>query len=116
MIRKSAHLNNAGQIRNEYKLSDIIDNVKKRDEATQRLEQREDASMMGRGAMTDKQWIAQIDKVSDPVEVLKLVQDNEDYLGFDPYFRDIRDAILRAVARALAKAEAVSSKEQGNDR
>ncbi len=55
--------------------------------------------------MTDAEWIATLDKVTDPVEALGIVLENEDYFGFDPYYRDIRGAVLGMAQRVYNAAK-----------
>ena len=45
--------------------------------------------------MTDSEWIKEIKTITDPVKMLRTIIDNEQYFGFDPYYKDIREAILK---------------------
>ncbi len=49
----------------------------------------------------DAEWIATFGKIHDPLEALKLIIENESFFGFDPYYRDIRDAVLGVGERVL---------------
>jgi hypothetical protein len=49
--------------------------------------------------MTDAEWIKSLDKVRDPREALRLIAENEMYFGFDPYYRDIRAALVQMAER-----------------
>lgn len=44
--------------------------------------------------MTDKQRLAAIRRITNPVTMLKCIVENEGYFGFDPYYRDIRETVL----------------------
>ena len=44
--------------------------------------------------MTDKEWIAMVKQITDPYIMLQTIVDSEQYLGFDPYYKDLRDAML----------------------
>lgn len=49
--------------------------------------------------MGDKEWLAKIASVTDPKEACRLLAENENYLGFDPYYRDIREALINMCER-----------------
>jgi hypothetical protein len=49
--------------------------------------------------MNDDNLITAWSKVTDPKEALKLILENEDYFGYDPYFRDLRAALLEMAER-----------------
>lgn len=61
--------------------------------------------------MTDAQYIAQFDKVTDPAEALRVIVGNEHYLGYDPYYKDIRAALMK-LAERLAAPNSPNVKEQ----
>ena len=44
--------------------------------------------------MLDSEWIEQVKKISNPVEMLQCIVDNEEYFGYDPYYKDLREAML----------------------
>jgi len=44
--------------------------------------------------MTTASLIARIKRTRDPVKMLRLIVENEDYLGYDPYYADIRAALI----------------------
>jgi hypothetical protein len=44
-----------------------------------------------------------LDAITDPITMLKELVDNEQYLGYDPYYWDIRMALLRAAERIIAE-------------
>ena len=53
----------------------------------------------------DAAWITSLDKVSDPREALQIIIDNEQFFGFDPYYRDLRDAMVRMGERVLEETK-----------
>lgn len=50
---------------------------------------------------TDKQWIANLSKVKRPETALRIIVENERYLGYDPYYRALRAAMLKMAERVL---------------
>jgi len=55
--------------------------------------------------MTDEEWKAEIAKIEDPIEMLEAIIENQDFLGYDPYFKDLRQAMLDQVEIIIAKAK-----------
>ena len=55
--------------------------------------------------MTVTEWIKSLNKVHDPREALKLLVENDDFLGFDPYYRDIRGALFAMAERVLEETK-----------
>jgi len=53
--------------------------------------------------MTHAEWMKSLDAITDPITMLKELVDNEQYLGYDPYYWDIRMALLRAAERIIAE-------------
>ena len=51
------------------------------------------------GRMGDREWIAHLASITDPKVACKVLVENENYLGFDPYYRDIREALISMCAR-----------------
>ena len=51
--------------------------------------------------MTDDEYIADIKKITDPVEMLECVLENEGYYGYDPYYAEMRDAVMLQVKAVL---------------
>lgn len=49
----------------------------------------------------DAEFIEACKHVNDPLEVLKLVSGCEGYFGYDPYYADIRSAVMDAVHRLV---------------
>ena len=49
--------------------------------------------------MTDIEWIATVDAITDPAEACHTLVENEQFLGFDPYYRDLREALIRMCER-----------------
>lgn len=60
--------------------------------------------------MTDAQYIAQFDKVTDPAEALRVIVNNDHFLGYDPYYATIRNAVM-ALAKRLATPDSPNVKE-----
>ncbi|MBT2325507.1 hypothetical protein J7E62_24545 [Variovorax paradoxus] len=52
--------------------------------------------------MSVARFVARLKRVTDPVEALELIVDNEGYLGYDPYFPDLRKALLDMASRVAA--------------
>ena len=44
--------------------------------------------------MNDEQWKQYIKTVKDPVRMLAIIVKNNSYFGYDPYYADLRKAIL----------------------
>lgn len=45
-------------------------------------------------AETDVEFIKRIRAIKDPVELLSEIVENETFLGYDSYYRDLRGALL----------------------
>jgi len=44
--------------------------------------------------MGDNEWIAHLASITDPKVACKILVENEQYLGYDPYYKDLRKALL----------------------
>lgn len=55
--------------------------------------------------MDDAQWIKHLGTISDPVEMLRIIIENEMYFVYDPYYSDLREGMVRNARRVLAAAE-----------
>ena len=54
----------------------------------------------------DEQWLERVvRKINDPKDAIHLLLDNEDFLGYDPYYKDIREEILNACRRSIGLKE-----------
>lgn len=53
--------------------------------------------------MNDKQWIEKVRAIKDPVEMLRVICENEDFFGYDPYYKELR-AAMTETAEAIVKA------------
>jgi hypothetical protein len=53
--------------------------------------------------MTDKELIEKWSKITDPVEAAQEIVEHEQFLGYDPYYRDLRAALIAMAARVCAK-------------
>lgn len=51
--------------------------------------------------MLDETFRAEIERISDPVQMLEAVRDNEQYFGYDPYYKEIRDVIFAQVETVI---------------
>jgi hypothetical protein len=49
--------------------------------------------------MADKDLLARWASITDPVQALREIVEHEDFLGFDPYYCDLRAALLAMAAR-----------------
>jgi hypothetical protein len=52
--------------------------------------------------MNDSEFIQSLKNTTDPIEALKLIVENEHLLGYDPYYSDLRIALL-AMAERIVK-------------
>lgn len=48
--------------------------------------------------MTDEQFIRKCNGTFNPYDALEIVVENETFLGYDPYYGDIRKAIINMCA------------------
>ncbi len=48
--------------------------------------------------MTDSEWIHKIEAINDPIAMLRAIIEYEDFLGYDPYYRDLRETLLNRAA------------------
>lgn len=58
----------------------------------------------GVAMMNDAEWIESLKKISSASEMLRIIVDNEQYFGYDPYYSDLRTAMLDRAADII-KAE-----------
>ena len=49
--------------------------------------------------MTDKQWVECLDQITDPVKACQVIVEYERLFGYDPYYADIRKALVRMCER-----------------
>lgn len=49
------------------------------------------------------EWIGTLHKITKPLDALRLVAENDEYFGYDPYYADIRNAIMKVVRDVLDK-------------
>ena len=54
--------------------------------------------------MTDRQWIAKIKKINDAKEACRILVKHETYLGYDPYYSDLRRALINMCERCGEEA------------
>lgn len=53
--------------------------------------------------MSDKKLMEKWSKINDPREMLKAIVKHETFLGFDPYYRDLREELLANAERLSRK-------------
>ena len=58
---------------------------------------------------TDDKWIERVKKIEDPVTMLKEIVANQDFLGYDPYYGNLRSALLNQ-ADKIVKGNPCTSK------
>lgn len=49
--------------------------------------------------MSDVEFIQQLNNVTDPAEACRVLVENENFLGYDPYYRDLREALIEMCTR-----------------
>ncbi len=54
--------------------------------------------------MTDKQWIAKVKKIKDAKEACRILVKHETYLGYDPYYSVLRNALIDMCERCGKEA------------
>ncbi len=54
--------------------------------------------------MTDVEFIAQVKTITDPVEMLEALLNNDMFLGYDPYYADLRAALLDQAEQVVEAA------------
>ena len=52
--------------------------------------------------MSDAEWVDSLERITDPQEALRTLVENESYLGYDPYYKDLRAALMRMCERCGA--------------
>lgn len=53
--------------------------------------------------MSDVELKAAWDKIEDPHEMLAAIVEHSDFLGYDPYYADLRNALLDNANRLATK-------------
>ena len=53
--------------------------------------------------MDDKEWIASLSRISTAEEMLATIVDNQEYFGYDPYYSDLRKAMIGNAERVLGR-------------
>jgi hypothetical protein len=53
--------------------------------------------------VTDEEWIKEIKEIRDPVKMLQTIVDNEQYFGYDSYYADLREAMLKQAEKILSE-------------
>ena len=52
--------------------------------------------------MDDQEWIKSLDHIQTPEEALRVIVENERFLGYDPYYKDLRKAMIEMAERILS--------------
>lgn len=60
--------------------------------------------------MTDEEVKAQWCAITDSVEMLRTILQHENFLGYDPYYGDLREALLNAADRIVREADRSAEK------
>lgn len=55
--------------------------------------------------MADKELLEEWGRITDPVDMLKALLEHSGFLGTDPYYRDLNDALLDNAARVVSLHE-----------
>jgi len=51
--------------------------------------------------MSDAEWIESLSKIETSEQMLRTIVDNEEYMRYDPYYRELREALLNNAERVL---------------
>lgn len=51
---------------------------------------------------SDEKWKQYITQITNPVEMLRAIVKNQDFLGYDPYYSDLREALLKQAENVVA--------------
>lgn len=62
-------------------------------------------------AVSDADFLKSLQKVTDPVAALRMILENESFLGFDSYYADLRQGLLD-MARRVADAQPASDAQR----
>lgn len=54
--------------------------------------------------VTDKQRMAAWRRIKDPVKMLETMIENSSYIGSDPYYRDLNDALWKQAEKVVEEA------------
>ncbi len=57
--------------------------------------------------MTDKEWIDGLAKIETCDEMLREIVENEMFFGYDPYYSELRQAMLKNASRVLGRQEKI---------
>jgi hypothetical protein len=44
--------------------------------------------------MNDSDWVKEVKGITDPIDMLAIIVENQDYLGFDPYYADLHKVMI----------------------
>lgn len=51
----------------------------------------------------DAAFIKYVGKIEDPITMLRTIISNEQFLGYDPYYKDLREALLTQGEKIVEK-------------
>lgn len=55
--------------------------------------------------MNNAEWIEMIGAITDPIEMLKAILENADFLGYDPYYADHRATLLDQARKIVEEVD-----------
>lgn len=61
--------------------------------------------------VSDAAFLKSLKKVTDPVAALRMILENESFLGYDSYYADLRQALL-GMARRVADASSTNDAQR----
>lgn len=56
--------------------------------------------------MTDKQWMASVRRITNPVKMLRTIVESERFLGYDPYYADLRKTMIEQAEKVVELSRA----------
>lgn len=63
---------------------------------------------------SDEKWKQYITQITDPVEMLRVIVENQDFLGYDSYYSDLRKVLLQQAEKIVAARKGAISWKTGN--
>ena len=52
----------------------------------------------------DEMWMDDVKKITDPFEMLITIVNNQEFLGYDPYYKDLRAVMLDQAEKICKEA------------
>jgi len=62
--------------------------------------------------MADEDLRREWDAIKDPVKMLEAILKHEDFLGYDPYYKDLRQSLMSNAERVVRESKDAESKVQ----